>query len=134
MNFRYKLIQFMNGRYGVDATFYVLFALSAVLSISNIFIRSLILQFLVNAIILFAVFRVFSRNIYARRRENKFVYDIIAKFRKHREFIRRKKADFSHIYKKCPRCHAVLRLPRRKGKHKTVCPKCNNEFVVRVRY
>ena len=36
MNFRYKLMRFMSGRYGIDALFYVLFGVAAVLFIVNV--------------------------------------------------------------------------------------------------
>ena len=133
MSFRYRLIQFMSGRYGADGLFYILFAVSVVLSVINMFVRSLILQILVYAIIIYAVFRVFSRNIPARRAENDRVNGIINKLRRKSELHQQRKADKFHVYKKCPACSAVLRLPRRPGKHTTVCPKCGKQFTVRVR-
>lgn len=132
MNFKYRLMQFMSGRYGVDSLFYVIFGVAAVLSIINCFIRSLILQIIVYAIVVFAFFRMMSRNIEARRRENQWFNKTKIMFVNKRNIRRQRKADYSHIYKKCPRCHAVLRLPRRKGKHTTVCPKCNKQFKVFV--
>ncbi len=132
MNFRYKLMQFMSGRYGVDGFFYALFAVASVLSIINCFARLMWLQFVVYAIIIYAFFRIMSRNIEARRRENQWFCGIKTKCIKRRNTYRQRKADYNHIYKKCPQCHAVLRLPRRKGRHTTVCPKCNKEFKVYV--
>lgn len=132
MNFKYRLMQFMSGRYGVDSLFYVIFGVAAVLSIINCFIRSLILQIIVYAIVVFAFFRMMSRNIEARRRENQWFNKTKIMFVNKRNIRRQRKADYSHVYKKCPRCHAVLRLPRRKGKHTTVCPKCNKQFKVFV--
>ena len=133
MNFRYKLMQFMSGRYGIDGMFYVLFGISAVLSIVNIFFRSLILQSVVYAVIIYAIFRVLSRNTRARACENALTQRLLNKIKQQQNLYRRRKADYTHIYKKCPRCHAVLRLPRKKGKHKTVCPKCSKEFSAYVR-
>ena len=132
MNFRYRLMQFMSGRYGVDNLFYVLFGGAMVLSVINIFARSVILQFIVYAIIIFAFFRFLSRNISARARENQYVNGFINKIIAARNVRRQRRADFTHIYKKCPYCHAILRLPRKKGKHTTVCPKCSKSFKVRV--
>ena len=132
MNFRYKLMQFMSGRNGVDGLFYAIFGVAAVLSIANCFIRSLVLQIIVYALVAFAFFRIMSRNIEARRRENQWFNKIKASFIKKRNVYRQRRADYNHVYKKCPRCHAVLRLPRRKGKHMTVCPKCSNKFKVYV--
>lgn len=140
MNFRYKLMQFMSGRYGMDAFNYLLFITAAIISFANIFLRAFalyyiwyILQIIVYALIFYAIFRALSRNIEARRRENawfKAKADII---RQKREVYYQRKADKLHVYKKCPACKAVLRLPHRIGTHKTVCPRCSKEFTVRVR-
>ena len=132
MNFKYKLMQFMSGRYGVDGLFYALFGISAVIVVINMFLGSIVLQLIVDAILLYAFYRVCSRNIDARRRENQALTRLVFKIREKRNILRMRKADYSHIYKKCPRCHAVLRLPRRKGKHTTVCPKCSKQFKVYV--
>ncbi len=132
MNFRYRLMQFMSGRYGIDGLFYVIFGIAVTLSIANCFVRSQLLQIIVYALVIYAFFRVMSRNTAARRRENQWFNKIKTYCVNKRNIYRQRKADYNHVYKKCPRCHAVLRLPRRKGKHTTVCPKCNNEFKVYV--
>ena len=38
----------------------------------------------------------------------------------------------THVFKKCPGCKAVLRLPRKKGKHTVNCPHCHKNFTVHV--
>lgn len=132
MGFRYKLYQFMQGRYGTDTFFYGLVAVAAVLSIVNSFLRLWYIQLIVYAIMIYAVYRVFSKNIQARTAENrtfrKILFFISDKIKQQKA----RKADTSHIYKKCPNCKVTLKLPRRKGKHMTVCPKCGKEFTVRV--
>lgn len=132
MNFRYKLMQFMSGRNGIDNLFYVLFAVAAVISIINCFVNSFVLQFIIWIILGYAFFRVLSRNVEARRRENQTFNRMAMGFKEKRNVRRQRKADYNHVYKKCPACHAVLRLPRRKGKHTTVCPRCNKQFKVHV--
>ncbi len=132
MNFRYKLMQFMSGRYGIDHMFYMLFAISAVIAFINCFLRLFVIQLIVYAIIGYAFFRVLSKNIYARQKENERALFLFNKAKKYFATRRYRRADTSHIYKKCPYCKATLRLPRRKGKHTTVCPKCGKEFKVRV--
>ena len=132
MNFRYKLMQFMRGRNGIDNLFYMLFALAAVISVVNCFADSFVLQFIIWIILGYAFFRVLSRNVDARRKENQVFNHLAFKIREKQNVCRQRRADYNHVYKKCPRCHVVLRLPRRKGKHTTVCPKCNNEFKVYV--
>ena len=132
MNFRYKVMQFMSGRYGTDALFFLLFGFSAALAFINIFLRSIVLQIIIYMIIVYALFRVMSRNTFARQRENGAVLNFINIFKSKIDLHRQRKADYTHIYKRCPHCKAVLRLPRKKGKHNTVCPRCNKSFTVRV--
>lgn len=132
MNFRYKLMRFMSGRYGIDMLFYILFAVAAVLSFANCFVRSVYLQLAVYIIVIYSFFRIFSRNTQARRRENEFITNFSQKLKSFFAVRRQRSADITHIYKKCPYCGAVLRLPRRKGRHITTCPRCGKSFKVRV--
>ncbi|MBO4433399.1 MAG: hypothetical protein J5852_07710 [Clostridia bacterium] len=132
MNFRWRIMQFMSGRYGADALFFIMFSISAALAFANIFVRSYILQMIVYAIMVLAILRVMSRNTAARARENRAVMSAWYKIKGIFDIRRQRKADYTHIYKKCPHCRAVLRLPRKKGKHTTVCPRCNKSFTVRV--
>ena len=133
MGFRYRIMQFMSGRYGTDNLTYALLTVAVVLAVVNIFVRSYILQLLVYALVFYALCRVFSRNIEARRRENVWFKNKMGIVKQKKEFYNRKKSDVLHIYKKCPACKAILRLPRRIGVHKTVCPRCSKEFTVKVK-
>ena len=133
MNFRYRIMQFMYGRYGVDKLFYGIMVLAMVVSFVNLFARSGILQLLVYALVGYALFRFLSRNTYARKKENDWFIDKLSFIKKQREVAEQRKRDTLHIYKKCPACKAVLRLPRRIGVHTTVCPRCGKEFKVKVR-
>ena len=133
MNFRYRLMQFMSGRYGTDNLFYALVTVGIVLSFVNLFFRSFVLQILVYAIIIYAFFRALSRNCEARRKENNIFKEKVNFIKRKKEIYDQRRADKCHVYKKCPSCNAVLRLPHRVGKHKTICPRCNKEFTVRVR-
>ena len=69
-------------------------------------------------------FRMMSRNIQKRRREND---RFCGFFKLRRNKFRDRK---THVYKKCPHCKAVLRLPKAKGKHTVICPRCKNRFSV----
>lgn len=132
MNFRYKLMQFFSGRYGIDQLFWGLFGISCVIAFINLFFRSIILQFLVYFIELIALFRALSRNHYARRNENQKFLAILNKFRAEFETVKQRNCDKTHVYRKCPACKATLRLPRKKGKHTVNCPKCHHTFKLRV--
>ena len=75
------------------------------------------------ALVVIICYRMFSKNIAKRRRENeKFCNFFNLQKNKWRD---RK----THVYRKCPSCKAVLRLPRAKGKHSVVCPRCKNRFT-----
>ncbi|MCQ2454793.1 MAG: hypothetical protein MJ090_01415 [Clostridia bacterium] len=132
MNFRYKLMQFMSGRYGVDRTFYVLFVIGAFFALLNCFLRLIWIQLIVYAIIIVAFLRFFSKNIDKRIKENEIVTGWIYKVSQSINKRKQRTNDTTHIYKKCPNCKAVLRLPRTKGIHTTVCPRCHKSFKVRV--
>lgn len=133
MNFRYRFMQFMYGRYGLDKLFYGIMALAMVISFINIFVRTLILQFIVYGLVIYAIFRFLSRNTYARKKENDWFQDKLNFIKKQRQFAEQRRNDTLHIYKKCPACKAILRLPHRIGVHTTVCPRCGKEFKVKVR-
>ena len=133
MDFRYRLMRFLSGRNGPDELFFAFFLISVILSVINIFVRSVILQLAVYALMIYALFRLFSRNTEKRRMENAYFTEKLRFAKRKKELHERRKNDKCHVYKTCPSCKAVLRLPRRAGVHKTVCPKCGREFNVRVK-
>ena len=131
--FTNKLAGFFYGRYGSDTLNKVLTAIYLVwlivFSVVDIFVKSVIFSIIgwvVSLAFFFTVmFRMMSRNIMARRRENDKFCGFF-KLRKNK-FRDRK----THVYRKCKSCKAVLRLPKAKGKHFVVCPKCKSRFEVR---
>lgn len=133
MNFRYRLMQFMSGRYGTDSLTNALLIFGAVVSFVNVFVRSWVIQLFVYGVIIFALYRVMSRNHEARRKENRFFNEKLNVFKSKIEIYRNQKNDKFHVYRKCPACKAVLKLPHRIGEHTTVCPRCGKEFKVKVR-
>ena len=126
-------MQFMSGRYGTDALTNALLIFGAVVSFINIFLRSWIIQIFVYGVIIFAIYRVMSRNHEARRKENRFFNEKLNVFKSKIEIYKNQKNDKFHVYRKCPDCKAVLKLPHRIGEHTTVCPRCGREFKVKVR-
>lgn len=133
MNFRYKLAQFMYGRYGIDKLFYALFILYFIIVGINSFVHLWVLQAIALIIIIVALFRALSRNIYKRQREGQKFDKIWNRVKsKYRLIQRRFKDRKTHCFRKCPNCKAMLRLPKKKGKHTAVCPRCRHEFPIRV--
>lgn len=132
----------MYGRYGTDTlskvmlwTYAGVLILYSVLRIVFMFalkdtpIASTILSvcyIVISAVlVVWMFFRMFSRNIAKRRRENE---RFCGFFKLRRNMFRDRK---THVYRKCPQCKAVLRLPKAKGKHTVVCPRCKNRFEVK---
>lgn len=136
-NLGFKFQRFMTGRYGMDQLWRALliFYLIAII-ITNIVYRFshiayYALSVLSFALIAFAIFRVFSKNLEARRLENRnwlmFTGKIKQKFMFFKNMFRQRK---THKFIKCKSCKKVLRLPRYKGKLNVTCPHCKNQFVV----
>lgn len=131
-NFKYKLINFMQGRYGVDNFHKFLIIAFSVIWILNIILKSAFLYYLGLAIAVFSIYRMFSRNIIRRQKENMKYLQIKEKVKSKYQLLKRKWNDRNtHIYRKCPNCKNNIRLPKKKGKHNCICPCCKKEFTVR---
>lgn len=127
-----KFIRFMYGRYGVDAFGKFLVVLGLALIIFSGFTRFRLIPLLAWVVIIYAYFRIFSRNIYKRSAENQSYLKRTAKIRSfwwnQKNLMKQRKTH--HIYK-CPSCHQKIRVPKGKGKIEIRCPKCQNTFVKR---
>lgn len=132
-NWKYKLASFMYGRYGIDALYYGLFTGWLFLHAVSVFADFWPIALLGWGVMGFAVFRVFSRNLTRRRKENEAFMKL---WRPVKEFFKlqyhRVRDCRTSVYRKCPGCRAVLRLPRRRGTHTTNCPRCTRRFDVRI--
>jgi len=112
----------MMGRYGQDQLGTVLFAaglVSMVLSmIFGRFLWSSVFSFLSWFLLIWCIFRMYSRNIEARSRENRAFTNFLAHLK-----------DKDHRYFRCPQCRQTVRVPRGRGKINIRCPKCNRQFI-----
>ncbi|MBO5873338.1 MAG: hypothetical protein J6Q56_03945 [Clostridia bacterium] len=137
MNLRYRISQFMYGRYasyGIDLLTKVLAVFCIILSVLNLFVGSFLIYITETALFFYMFYRLFSRNIYKRQDENRNFTGIFGKIKDSFNFHRRRHSErHTHIYKKCPHCSVMLRLPRRSGEHTVCCPRCKNNFKVKVR-
>ena len=144
MNFRSRIAQFLYGRYGADELYNFLFVLQIILlflgavftvlgMVSDVFsYLAFALYLIAIALFVWTVFRCLSKNIVKRRKENQ------AFLRIRSRLLIRKKANrpadtADHIFRACPQCKSVLRLPRKAGKHTVKCPRCDNRFKVKVK-
>lgn len=122
----------MNGRYGIDQLYNAMVITSIVLTLISGITKWRFLSTLGLVIILFAIFRVFSKNTSKRYQENmKFLQWWNPIRSKWRGTINRIKGSKTHKYLKCPGCRQDLRVPRGKGKISITCPKCKTKFETR---
>lgn len=116
------MARFMAGRYGTDKLNMMILGIGVAICLMSMFIRrplvNLILTIISYALLIWALFRSFSRNTYKRYQEN----------RRFLQFFDRLK-DREHKYFNCPRCRQPVRVPRGKGKIAITCPKCKERFV-----
>ena len=134
MNLRNKLIKFMYGRYGVDELYKFLFILYIITFIINIFLNSLILEIISLIIVLYTFYRVLSKNISKRCKENREYLKLKKKLIKPFKNIKRNISDKDHIYKKCSKCKTTLKLPTpyERGIKHTNCPKCKKRLTLLI--
>lgn len=133
-NLKYKLMAFMQGRYGPDPMHRGLFILSLALMVLNLFIRSQALYFLALALIIYATFRVFSRNKAKRAAENQRYLMLKDQLKKKFLLARNRVREYgTHRYRACPSCKTPLRLKKQIGTVHVKCPVCKNELDVTIR-
>ena len=119
----------MQGRNGADDLSRFASIGACVLIVLNIFLKFSVIYYLGLALLIYAYFRMFSKNIYKRRAEND-------------AFLRKKNAIADGFYNrkdrfsqkkdycffKCPSCKTMLRVPRGKGRIRITCRKCGTAF------
>lgn len=127
---REKIRRFMMGRYGIDAFSKFLATILLILCIIDIFVNSRLLHSWTALLIVYAYFRMFSKNHTKRYQENlKYLQiknKLLAKFRSEKSQMQQHKTH--HIYR-CPVCRQKIRIPKGKGRICITCPKCKNEFT-----
>lgn len=123
----------MYGRYGYDTLGKVMLwtytVMLLVYMVLQFFIDDplfyVIYHIAIFSLVCYTLYRVMSRKIAKRRAENEKFCNF---FKLRRNKFRDRK---THVYRKCPECKAVLRLPKAKGRHSVVCPRCKKHFEVK---
>ena len=127
---RQKLMQFMIGRYGVDTFSKFLLGTALGFVVLDLFIDSRFLTSWFYVLVIYAYYRILSKNHQKRYQENmKFLQiknKLVAKFNSEKNLMKQRKTH--HIYK-CPTCSQKIRIPKGKGRICITCPKCKTEFT-----
>ena len=117
------LRRFMAGRYGSDRLNQCLLGLALVLILASAIGGKSVpwmtgLSVLAYVPLGWSIFRMYSRNIEASRKENAAFLRFFSRL-----------TDKQYRYFRCPGCRQVVRVPRGKGKINIRCPKCSRQFM-----
>lgn len=125
------LSRFMYGRNGVDQLGWASLVLVLLLDTVELIVRSksetarMILSTLSFLLMVWTLYRMFSRNLPKRRKENAWFLTKMVNPVKNRKA---RSMDKDHKYFTCPQCRTVCRVPRGKGKIIITCPKCGTSI------
>ena len=120
------LQRFMLGRYGPDQLSLAMLILAFIVGLVPMLWAKIVTLAL--AVIVF--YRMFSKNIAKRRRENDWFLKVWSPVKTF--FVRLFKGrpdKATHKHFKCPKCAQELRVPKGKGKVTITCPKCGEKFT-----
>ncbi|OLS02340.1 hypothetical protein [Tissierella creatinophila] len=122
------LRKFMYGRYGVDALSMTIIIFGFLISIFSPYFRPL--SIISTLIFIYAYYRVLSKDINKRYRENqkflKLIKPVTTRFKK---FKTRSEGRKSYKYFKCKNCKQEIKVPKGKGKVRVTCPKCGEKTI-----
>ena len=132
-DFSERLAAWMRGRNGSDELGTFAIVLSLVLVVINLFARTFVLSILALVLLAYAWWRMSSKNLQARDRENRAFASLLGPVR---PWLRNPAAALAEAkaYKhlKCPECGRRMRVPRGKGKLRVKCPQCHEKFITRT--
>lgn len=123
--------RFMYGRYGVDKFgIHMLWACVAMNVISMFLPRSISMyvMFVVDAVLLYQLYRTFSRNIVKRSIENTKYLTFLTRVKRTYRVMKLNLKDRQYHYFLCPECAQMVRVPRGRGKVEIHCPNCRKSF------
>ncbi len=117
--------RFMQGRYGYDELGRFLIFTALALTLLGYIPKLRILSLFGLAVLIYYLFRIYSKNHTARQMELNRYYVISDKVKKEIRLIKSKWRDRkTHVYFKCKNCGAIVRVPKNKGEIEVTCPRC----------
>ena len=131
-NLGFKMMQFMQGRNGMDTLAQYALGAGLVLTVIDFFVNSFFISFAGLAFLVYSMFRCYSKNIASRALEN-------AKFQ---SWVRGPQASIAKLrnrfanrsttkYFKCEQCGQALSVPKGKGTLRVTCPKCQHKTTIK---
>ena len=118
----------MMGRHGMDQFSRDLMAYGMILVVADIFIPGNIASYIGYVIVIFAIYRIFSRNnakMMAQLSWYKTYVDNPL-----RAFLNRDRKNYRYF--RCPCCKQIQKAPKDRGRIRVTCHKCGNVFEKKV--
>ena len=125
---RSKLQQFMIGRNGADQFSFATLLTGLLVSFLSSIFSSSILSFLSTLLMVYTIFRMFSRRLDKRRAENARFLSIFRTVKRKLSSTLAHMKDREHRYFRCPNCKQQMRVPRGKGRIQVTCRSCGVTF------
>ncbi len=123
----------MRGRYGVDQLGRVTSTASLVCLLLTLVPRLGFLLYVGVALLALSYWRMLSRNVAGRYRENATYLAYLGRLRRRWDRVKARTAGRrTHHFLRCSGCGAEMKVPRGKGKVRITCPSCKTQFVRKV--
>lgn len=127
-----SMAQAMQGRRGADGLSNFLVIVGIVLLFVSLVPGFDLASWVSLAVLAYALFRCYSKNIAARQRENAAFERVAEKPKKQLLLMQKKWTNRSTTrYFTCKGCGQSLSVPRGKGTLRVVCPKCKTETTIK---
>ena len=122
---RRKLETFMIGRNGADELSQAVVIGGLIFYFLHGLTKETIFSWCSTVSLIYALYRVFSRNIAARGKEN-------AVYKRYIQYIRTKwEYRKTHKVFLCKKCGKIVRVPKGKGRIEVTCPVCRTVVVIK---
>ena len=127
--FRAAVSRFMSGRYGSDQLNLTMVIGALIVTTIGSLTGVYFLTLAADALLLLAIFRMFSKYRYRRAHENQVYLEKTQKVRRAAtEWVNRVKNSRKYHYYTCPKCKQRLRVPRGVGNITITCKQCGTKF------
>lgn len=127
----WKLQRFMVGRNGFDQLGLHILWFCVILNIVNMFLRgtvSAVIFVVVDVLLIWQLYRTFSRNLVKRGIENRKYCEFLTRFKRTWKVMKLNLTDKTYHYYLCPDCAQMVRVPKGRGKVDIRCPNCGSTF------
>ena len=127
-----RVADWMRGRNGSDELGNAVLILALVLLLVDVFVRALWLGIIVLLLLGYACWRLSSKDVRQRRKENAVFVNAIGPVAPFLSFSRGGAPQGqAYLQLDCPTCGQKMRVPAGKGRMRVTCPRCQNKFETR---